>query len=43
MKKKPKKYAEGGLRGVAENAESLMGEVDGMADTQLRLFYINWR
>jgi hypothetical protein len=33
MKKKPKKYAEGGLAGIAENAESLMGEVDGMADT----------
>ena len=33
MKKKPKKYAEGGLAGIAENAESLMGEVDGIADT----------
>jgi hypothetical protein len=32
MKKKVKKYAEGGLAGLAETAESLMGEVDGMAN-----------
>ena len=33
MKKKVKKYAEGGLAGLAESAESLMGEVDSMANT----------
>ena len=33
MKKKVKKYAEGGLAGLAESAESLMGEVDNMANT----------
>jgi hypothetical protein len=33
MKKKVKKYAEGGLAGIAETAESLMGDVDSMADT----------
>jgi hypothetical protein len=32
MMKKVKKYAEGGLAGLAETAESLMGEVDGMAN-----------
>jgi len=31
-KKKPKKYAEGGLAGLADNAESLMGRVDEMAN-----------
>lgn len=33
MKKKVKKYAEGGLSGIADAANSLMGEVDGMANT----------
>jgi hypothetical protein len=33
MKKKVKKYAEGGLAGLAESAESLMGDVDNMANT----------
>lgn len=33
IKKKPKKYAEGGLAGLAETAESLMGDVDNMANT----------
>ena len=33
MKKRTKKYAEGGLAGLAENAQSLMGEVDNMAST----------
>jgi hypothetical protein len=33
MKKKAKKYAEGGLAGLAETAESLMGDVDNMANT----------
>jgi hypothetical protein len=33
MKKKVKKYAEGGLAGLAETAESLMGDVDNMANT----------
>ena len=32
-KKKVKKYAEGGLAGLAETAESLMGDVDSMANT----------
>ena len=32
-KKKPKKYAEGGLAGIAENAKSLMGSVDDMANS----------
>ena len=32
-KKKVKKYAEGGLAGLAESAESLMGDVDNMANT----------
>lgn len=31
-KKKVKKYAEGGLAGLAETAESLMGDVDNMAN-----------
>ena len=30
--KKAKKYAEGGLAGLAETAESLMGDVDNMAN-----------
>jgi len=30
--KKAKKYAEGGLAGLAETANSLMGEVDNMAN-----------
>jgi hypothetical protein len=33
MKKRTKKYAEGGLAGLAENAQSLMGDVDNMAST----------
>ena len=33
MKKKVKKYAEGGLAGLAETAQSLMGDVDNMANT----------
>ena len=33
MKKKPKKYADGGLAGIAKNAQSLMGDVDSMANT----------
>ena len=33
MKKKVKKYAEGGLSGIADTANSLMSEVDGMANT----------
>ena len=33
MKKKVKKYAEGGLSGIADTATSLMNEVDGMANT----------
>jgi hypothetical protein len=33
MKKKAKKYAEGGLAGLADTAESLMGDVDNMANT----------
>jgi hypothetical protein len=33
MKKKVKKYAEGGLAGLAETAESLMGDVDNMANS----------
>jgi len=33
VKKKVKKYAEGGLAGLAESAESLMGEVDNIANT----------
>ena len=33
MKKKVKKYAEGGLSGIADTANSLMGEVDGMANS----------
>lgn len=32
-KKKVKKYAEGGLAGLAETAESLMSDVDSMANT----------
>jgi len=32
MNKKVKKYAEGGLAGLAETANSLMGEVDNMAN-----------
>ena len=32
-KKKVKKYAEGGLAGLAESAESLIGDVDNMANT----------
>jgi hypothetical protein len=33
MKKKVKKYAGGGLSGIADTATELMGEVDGMANT----------
>jgi len=33
MKKKVKKYAEGGLSGIADTATSLMSEVDDMANT----------
>jgi hypothetical protein len=33
MKRKPKKYAEGGLAGLAENAQSLMDDVDSMASS----------
>jgi len=33
MKKKVKKYAGGGLSGIADTANSLIGEVDGMANT----------
>jgi hypothetical protein len=33
MKKKIKKYAGGGLSGIADTANSLIGEVDGMANT----------
>ena len=33
MKKKVKKYAEGGLSSIADTATSLMSEVDGMANT----------
>jgi hypothetical protein len=33
MKKKVKKYAGGGLSGIADTANELMGEVDGMANT----------
>ena len=33
MKKKVKKYAEGGLAGLADSANALMGEVDSMANT----------
>ena len=32
MKKKVKKYAEGGLSGIAETANSLMSEVEGIAN-----------
>ena len=32
-KKKSKKYAEGGLAGLAESANALIGEVDSMANT----------
>jgi hypothetical protein len=32
-KKTVKKYAGGGLAGLADNANSLMNEVDGMANT----------
>jgi hypothetical protein len=32
-KKQIKKYAEGGLSGLAETAESLIGDVDDMANT----------
>jgi len=32
MKKKSKKYAEGGLAKLAENANTLMNEVDDMAN-----------
>ena len=32
-KKKSKKYAEGGLAGIADSANALMGEVDNMANT----------
>jgi hypothetical protein len=33
MKKKAKKYAEGGLAGLADTANALMGDVDNMANT----------
>ena len=33
MKKKAKRYQSGGLAGIADTANSLMGEVDGMANT----------
>jgi hypothetical protein len=33
MKKKVKKYAGGGLSGIADTATELMGEVDGMANS----------
>jgi len=33
MKKKAKKYAEGGLSGLAESAQSLMSDVDNMASS----------
>ena len=33
MKKKVKKYAGGGLSGIADTANSLIGEVDGMANS----------
>jgi len=33
MKKKVKKYAGGGLSGIADAANSLIGEVDGMANS----------
>ena len=32
MKKKTKRYAEGGLAGIADAANSLMGDVDSMAN-----------
>lgn len=31
--KKPKRYQAGGLSGIAETANALMSEVDGMANT----------
>jgi hypothetical protein len=33
MKKKVKKYAGGGLSGIADTANELMSEVDGMANS----------
>jgi hypothetical protein len=33
MKKKVKRFQGGGLSGIADAANSLMGEVDGMANT----------
>ncbi len=33
MKKKVKRFQGGGLSGIAESANELMGEVDGMANT----------
>ena len=33
MKKKIKRYQDGGLAGIADTANSLMNEVDGMANT----------
>ena len=33
MKKKSKKYAEGGLAGLADTANALMSDVDNMANT----------
>ena len=33
VEKDTKKYAEGGLSGIANTANSLMGEVDGMANS----------
>jgi hypothetical protein len=33
MKKKAKKYAEGGLAGLADTANALMSDVDNMANT----------
>ena len=32
MKKKAKKYADGGLAAIADNASALMGDVDAMAN-----------
>lgn len=32
MKKRAKRYAEGGLAGIADAANSLMGDVDSMAN-----------
>ena len=32
MKKKVKRYQDGGLAGIAETANSLMGEVDGLTN-----------